>query len=196
MKTTRLAASVIAEDASLALKDSIGSVQVTPTNRSTLKQIFFGWPNLEVVTQKLAGLIGSHHPGESGQALLPKCLAIAARSYETAHDTARQEASPASAYLEALIKTASEIVHYDTYGLSGKHSKLWKPSETSLTEFARDFDEIQFVRVESTEEVRQGAQLILASRIMLIEDASLIASAKQVEYKAKDNIFHMPVFCS
>lgn len=169
------ASSLLSAEQALAM--SLRASNALSGNKSLMKQIFFSWSNLHDVTLRLASLLSSAHPGQaSDDDLLANCISAAARAYADAQIDTRNDFMPAAAYLQALMAHASlGLAQYDVFGVRGPTSGRWELAFENLTAFAGRWDELRFVGQPFDEDLVNGTHIVLTSRLLNVNDATLLS---------------------
>lgn len=147
-----------------------------------MKAIFLGWPNLERICKKLAGMLTHGYPSNSasGNDLLSDMIDKAVIAYELASKKATKEQDLGDAFIKAIIEESVYLTDYEVHGLyANESSELWEPLSVPLCDWARQhkMDRLVFSpRVLSTgNKEREAARLVLAGKLLSVADAERIA---------------------
>lgn len=160
-----------------ALALALRASHAMTSNKSLVKQIFFSWSNLHGVVLRLAGVIGSSFPSENGDVdLLTCCLSDAARAYQDAQEDTKNNFLPAAIFLHTLMTRASlGLARYDVFGINNTGSLRWDMSKENLFEFGASWESLKFVGQAADEDLANGTHIILASRLLTVDDATLLS---------------------
>lgn len=183
-----------------ALRHALRGVQAGAAHMTALETIWFGWPNLEHATDRLAGLLShgfplptdSHHQTPEGS-LLAATIGGAIASYQEAHRHQRHELQPPRAFLRGLLSAAAGICAYDVFGVSGSRSSRWELGAQPLTEFVSAWQTIAFVPADDPTRLRAATKSLLVGCLLRIEDIALLgddigpASVDPVMFPSSDH---------
>lgn len=160
-----------------SLKVALGQIN----RRTSAKQIFFAWPNLEEACKKLARMVTHQYPFGQESNLLQHSMQSAFTAYDASAQTCTKESAPMAAFLHELLSCAAETINFNVYGvlLNGKTLE-WRPFELPLVDWLRKTKAVRLIFVPArkppTPEEIKSARILLASHVLSFEDVVFIES--------------------
>lgn len=162
-----------------SLKVALGKIN----RKTSAKQIFFAWPNLEEACKRFARMLTHHYPLDKENALLPYTLQRAFEKYETTALNSMIETEPMAAFLNELIVCGALSINFTVYGvlMNGKTIE-WRPYEYPLVDWAKKIKAAHLIflpaRKPPNEKEFRGARILLASHIASFDDIVFIEANK------------------
>ena len=150
-------------------------------HRTYARSIFFTWPNVEVASRKVAGLISHHYPNMSGDGYLLDDVLKAACGAFTATPETESFTQRMAVYLKTMVDvTASQIMYWDTHGIMGDGSTVaWQVDASPIHDWVRrkNLDRVVFTKRPSAPSVEEqgAAQIALSAHVATYNDLLHIA---------------------
>lgn len=160
-----------------SLKVALGQIN----RRTSAKQIFFAWPNLEEACRKLARMLTHQYPFNQTLNLLQHSIHCAFMAYDIAAQNSTKESAPMAAFLNELLECAAGTINFNVYGvlMTGKTIE-WRPFELPLVDWLRKTKSVRLIFVPTrrppTPEEIKSARILLASHVLSFEDVVFIES--------------------
>lgn len=160
-----------------SLKVALGQIN----RRTSAKQIFFAWPNLEEACKKLARMMTHQYPFNQATNLLQHAIQSAFTAYDITAQTSTKELAPMAAFLNELLECGAGTINFNVYGVLLSGATLeWRPFEMPLIDWIRKTKSVRLIFVPArkppTPEEIKSARILLASHVLSFEDVVFIES--------------------